>query len=141
MRGLSAARRRGVTMYPPVCLVYAASNARHFRLSQACRVPFCVSKTEVLVGESQAVVPPGAGGRILVVAEKESERRKECVVRQHDPRDAGGCRAVIRRRGDPRRRRRARAGTGGPEAAGGWLSGQSVGNQSGLAGAGSIRGA
>src|SRR5256885_8768588 len=89
-----------------------------------CRLPAirglpgtsCVSKAAILVGESPADVPPGAGGRIPVVAEEESERRKKSVVRQHDPRDAGGCRALIRRRSDPRRRRRAGAGAGGSEA-------------------------
>src|SRR6266853_5828552 len=99
-----------------------------------------VSEGEILVGEPQAdAPPPGAGGRVPMVAEEESERRKKCVVRQHDPRDARGCRVLLRRRSDPRRRRRDRAGAGGPEAAGVRFSGGSVGKRSGLAGAGSIQ--
>src|SRR4029077_2037108 len=63
-RGMSP----GCPCTPRYRLVYAASYACNFRLSQACRVLFCVSKTEILVGQSQADVPPGAGGRIPVVA-------------------------------------------------------------------------
>src|SRR2546423_2042145 len=120
-------------MYPPV------SPGVRCRRSQACRVPFCVSKAAILVGESPADVPPGAGGRIPVVAEEESERRKKSVVRQHDPRNAGGCPALIRRRSDPRRRRRAGAGARGSEAPRARLGGGWGGGPSGLGGGGSVQ--